>query len=97
MLSLLITSMLSLGRGGARATPAQRMRALERPPARASPRASGARPKESMLVMSKESMLVMSKESMLVMSKDFLTENGVVFFTENAIPRDRAGPGPKNK
>ena len=41
-----------------------------RPRARASPRASGAWPKESMLVMSKESMLVMSKESMLVMGKE---------------------------
>ena len=51
-------------------TPAQRTRSLERPRARASPHASGARPNESMLVMSKESMLVMSKESMLVMSKE---------------------------
>ena len=48
--------------------------------ARASPRASGARSKESMLVMSKESILVMSKESMLVMSKGFLRENGVDVF-----------------
>ena len=82
MLSLLITSMLSLGRapevrGEARAggrplyTLPNGSPRCERPPARASPRASGARPKESMLVMSKESMLVMSKESMLVMSKDF--------------------------